>query len=262
MNKESLVHDSAHTHVQGCSEFISDRPKQEGELVVDFVYSPFAHAKIKSIELDIAKKIPGVEALFTASDIPHNRWGTVEQDQPFLASEYCQYAGEPIVLVAATNKEALQAARNAIHIEFEQLDAILSIEEALRQNSFLLQGALGSSQKIIAGQLQELEAVFTSATNQLLGVFVSAGQEHLYFETQSVVVYPLEDGGVMEIHASTQHPTEVQHVVAHMLGIQLHQVVCIVKRMGGGFGGKESQAAHFAALAALVAYKTKRAARL
>ncbi|MBF0298571.1 MAG: molybdopterin-dependent oxidoreductase [Oligoflexia bacterium] len=253
--------DLAYTHVTGESEFIDDRLKFPNELVVDFVYSPVARGKIKKIDFKDALQVDGVVGIYTHKDIHHNAWGGVVADQPILAATEVNYIGEPVVVVAAENILSAKKAKKLIKIEIETSETegeskILDIDTAIKNNYFL-----GSPQKIETG---DVDAVLKTSPHTFKGVFENGGQEHFYFETQSTVAY-LKDGdngGVLELHSSSQHPTEVQHVVAHALGLKQHQVVCIVKRMGGGFGGKEAQASHYAALAALVAYKSGRPARL
>ncbi len=249
----SAHHDSSELHVTGSSEYIDDRPFTHGEVHVDVFVSSVAKAKIKSLDLSLAKEIPGILGLYTAKDIPHNTWGTIFKDQPFLADQTVEYVGEPIVIIAAETKQALHHAKNKIKIEFEYLSPILKLDEAIQKKEFI-----GPLRKIQRGQPDE---AFAKAEHQLTGEIEIAGQDHFYLESQACIAYPKEDGQI-EIHASSQHPTEVQHLVCEALGLKNHQVVCIVKRMGGGFGGKESQAAPFAVYASLVAQKLKRPARL
>lgn len=253
MKAQSLPHDSAKGHVSGESEFIDDRPLLKGEVHVGILYSPVAHGILKNIDLKKASALPGIVGLFTAKDFVHNTWGPIVQDQPLLAYDKILYLGEPLVVIAAEDTKTLALAKSVIHLEIEELPPILSIDEAKHQQFFL-----GESLLIQTGNATE---ALQKSPHRLSGVFESAGQEHFYLESQAAIAYPME-GQALEIHSSSQHPTEVQHVTAHALGLPYHQVVSIVKRMGGGFGGKESQASHMAALAALVAHKTRRPARL
>lgn len=245
--------DAAVTHVSGESIYIDDRPPQKNELHVAVLISPHAHAKIVSIDASAVLTLPGVAGVYSAKDFAHNRWGTIFEDQPFLAEEVCQYAGEPYLLIAADNPTTLRKARQLIKVEFEELEPILSIDKAIEREQFI-----GPTRTIKKG---DVEKAFREAPHQLAGTIEMGGQDHFYLESQASIAYPGENGQ-MEIHSSSQHPTEVQHVVAHALGIKYHQVISTVKRMGGAFGGKESQAAQFAAMAALVAQKTGRPARL
>jgi xanthine dehydrogenase large subunit len=249
----SLPHDNAHTHVTGESEYVDDRPKMHNELFMDVFYSTRAHATIKNLDFTEVLKSPKVVAVYTGRDVHHNLWGTIFKDQPLLAVDKVQFAGEPIAIIVAETMEAAQRAKQKVIIEYVDIDSVLSIEKAKAVKSFI-----GDRRKIERG---EVDASMKSAPHTLKGSIFIQGQDHFYLESQVTIAYPLEDGQ-MEIHSSSQHPTETQHVVAHSLGIPDKDVVCQVKRMGGGFGGKESQAAPFAAMAALAASKLKRPVRI
>jgi xanthine dehydrogenase large subunit len=248
-----LPHDNAHTHVTGESQFVDDRPMHKSELYCEVLYSPFAHAQIKSVNFDEALKQKNIVAGFTAKDLPHNRWGTIFQDQPILAEKEVQFAGEPVALLVGDNLAELQYAKSLVKIQYEELPWISSIDEALEKNSFI-----GDARIISRGNIQE---ALNNSPLQREGVLKIKGADHFYLESQATIAYPLEDGQI-EVHSSSQHPTETQHVVAHTLNIPEKDVVCVVKRMGGGFGGKESQAAPFAAMAAFCAQKLQRPVRL
>jgi xanthine dehydrogenase large subunit len=249
----NVPHDSARGHVTGESMYIDDFPVMPGELIVDFVWSPFAHARIRSVDFAEAARLPGVVALYTHQDLVHNLLGPIVHDEPLLAEEVCTFIGQPIVVIAAETREAILAAKRAVKIEFEELPPILTIDEAIAAQSFI-----GETRYIRRG---DVEAALASAEHVLEGVFRNAGQDHFYLESQAAIVYPGEHGSLI-VHSSTQHPTEVQETIAHLLGIDMSQVVVNTKRMGGAFGGKEAQATHPAAMAALVARTTKRPARI
>lgn len=249
----SLPHDNAHTHVTGESEYVDDRPVMHNELFVDVFYSTRAHARIKNLDFTQVLAQPKVIAVFTGRDMPHNLWGTIFKDQPVLATDLVQFAGEPIALIVAESMEAAQRAKQKVIIEYVDLDPVLSIDKAKEVKSFI-----GDKRKIERGEVDE---AMNKAPHKLTGKILIQGHDHFYLESQATIAYPLEDGQI-EIHSSSQHPTETQHVVAHSLGIPDKDVVVQVKRMGGGFGGKESQAAPFAAMAALCAKKLKRPIRL
>jgi xanthine dehydrogenase large subunit len=249
----SAHHDSAELYVSGNAEYIDDRPLTAGEVHVDVFCSTHAKAKILSIDLSEAKKIRGVLGLYTAKDIAHNIWGTIFKDQPFLADQQVEYYGEPIVVIAAETKAALLAAKKKIQVQYQALPATLKIDQAIQNKEFI-----GPLRKIVRGNPEE---ALQNSEFRLKGEIEIAGQDHFYLESQACIAYPKEDQQI-EIHASSQHPTEVQHLVCEALGLKHHQVVCVVKRMGGGFGGKESQAAPFAVYAALVAQSLNRPARL
>lgn len=246
-------HDSAVAHVTGDAEYIDDRPFVQGEVYVDVFYSPVSHGKITNLDTSEAMKVDGVVAIYTANDLKHNLWGSIFHDQPFLAEDKVQFVGEPIAIIASENKHNLIEAKQKINIEIETLKSIYTIEEAITTKNFI-----GPQRAIKKG---EPEKALNDCPHKLKGVMKIAGQDHFYLESQASIAYPKEDGQI-EIHASSQHPTEVQHLVAEALGLKQHQVVCVVKRMGGAFGGKESQAAPFSVFTALVAHKLNRPARL
>lgn len=241
------------THITGESIFIDDIPPMKGEVQVSYVGSPVASGILKKIDSTAALKIPGVLAVYTAEDIHHNLWGTIVQDQPLLVEKEIGYCDEPICIVVAETKAALEAGRKAIKLTIEEKKPLLSLSEAIEKKSFL-----HSPTPFRKG---DVEKAFRSAPYKLSGVFEIGGQEHFYLESQAALVYP-EDGQKIKIISSSQHPTETQHLVAEAIGLPFHQVVCEVKRMGGAFGGKESQAAPFAAMAALAAHQLKRPARI
>ncbi len=251
--KISAPHDSAKTHVTGLSQFIEDYPPIRGELYIGIATSPVARGQLQDIDFSEAAKMDGVHSFYKASDFQHNCWGANVKDQPILASEQISYVGEPIALVAAVNQQVADRAAEKIKLMIEKQDAILTIKEARRQGSFF--------QEPVIYQCGNFKEVLEQAPHVLEGAFYCKGQDHFYLESQSVITFPDENDELL-VHSSTQHPSEVQHVVAHSLGLSLNQVVCQVKRMGGAFGGKESQASHYAALCALVSHKTKKIARL
>ncbi|HEX7706481.1 MAG TPA: xanthine dehydrogenase molybdopterin binding subunit [Thermoanaerobaculia bacterium] len=250
---KDVPHDSARGHVTGESLYVDDLPALPGELLVDFVWCPHAHARIVSIELDAAKRIDGVAGVYTFRDLHHNLFGPIATDEPLLAEKVCTFRGQPVVVVAAESREALMAGKAAVRIAYEELSAILTIEEAIAAESFM-----GEPRVIRRG---DVDGALAAAEHVIDGVFENGGQDHFYLESQAALVHPGENGS-LTIHSSTQHPTEVQEVIAHLLGIDMSQVVVNTKRMGGAFGGKESQATHPAAMAALVARSTRRSARI
>lgn len=249
-----LPHDSAWGHVSGRAPFIDDLPPIAGELHVSFVGSPVACGEITRIDCTAALKIQGVIACYTAADVEgHNLFGLIVADDPFLAEHEVLYVGQPVVVVAAETPEALAAARRAVIVECDEKPAVLSIKQSIRENRYL-----GPVRRIARGRVDEN---LDRAPHRLHGTFTSRGQEQFYLESQAAIAYPGEQGQLV-VHSSTQNPTEIQAVVAEVLGLGQHQVVCICKRMGGAFGGKETQAAIPAIMAALVAHKTGRAARV
>jgi len=249
----NVPHDSARGHVSGESIYVDDMPPARGELVVDFVWSPVAHGRIRAIDLDAARRIDGVVALLTHGDLAHNRFGAIIQDELLLAEDEVTFIGQPVVVVAAETRAALRAAKLAVALDIEKLEPVFTIDEAKRRKQFI-----GKTMHIVRG---DAEGAFAAAKHILEGQFRNGGQDHFYLEGQAAIAVPGEFDQLV-VHSSTQNPSEVQEVIAHLLGLQLNQVVVVTKRMGGGFGGKECQATHPAAIAALVAHKTKRPARL
>jgi xanthine dehydrogenase large subunit len=250
---KDVPHDSARGHVTGESIYIDDMPPMPGELLVDFVWSPYAHARIRNIDFGDALSLPGVVALYTYRDLAHNELGPIFHDEPLLVEEVCTFRGQPIVVIAAESRQAINAAKRAITIDYEELTPILTIDDAIAAQSFI-----GETRYIRRG---DADAALAAAEHVLEGVFRNGGQDHFYLESQAALVYPGEHGS-LTVHSSTQHPTEVQEVIAHLLGIDMSQVVVNTKRMGGAFGGKEAQATHPAVMASLVARTTKRPARI
>lgn len=252
-NPHDLPHDAAHLHVTGEAVYIDDRPPLPGELFVGLVVSPHAKATIIKIDTSHAQTSPGINAVLTAHDLAHNAWGSIIADQPLLATTQVNYVGEVVAVVAGVSKEAVQKALPLVRVNYEQQQPILSIKEAIEQQSFI-----GTTKEIATG---DVDTALAASPHTLSGTITLKGAEHFYLENQTAIAYPQEDGG-LEIHSSTQHPTEVQMMVAECLGLPHSAVVCIAHRLGGGFGGKETQAAPFAVYAALVAHHSKKPARL
>jgi len=250
-----LPHESATLHVTGTAAYTDDLPAIAGQLHVDFVGSEIAAGRIKRIDIRAAKRIEGVAAVLTSADLPahRNRFGPIFQDEPFLAREAVAYIGQPVVVIAAEDPAVVRRARQAVVIQYEPHAAILSIDDAVTAESYI-----GPKRTIRRG---DVDSAFAKAAHRLSGTFRSGGQEQLYFESQACIAIAGE-GGSIEIISSTQNPTETQAVVAEALGLSMHQVVCQCKRMGGGFGGKETQSAIPAVIAALVASITGRSARV
>tara|TARA_B110001454_G_scaffold218991_1_gene249039 strand:- start:80292 stop:82652 length:2361 start_codon:yes stop_codon:yes gene_type:complete len=250
---KSAYHDSGRSYVVGKAEYIDDRPLVHGEVFVDVFYSPVAYGKIKKLDFTACLAMPEILGVYTHKDLKHNLWGSIFHDQVFLAEDQVQYVGEPIAIIASTKRDIFHEAKAKIKLEIEELEPTLDLQKAIDTKFFI--GPLRTIQR------GDVDDALKSAPNKLKGDIEIAGQEHFYLESQASIAYPKEDDQI-EIHSSSQHPTEVQHLVAEALGLRHHQVVCVVKRMGGAFGGKESQAAPFAVFAALVAQKLKRPARI
>ncbi|MDB5775439.1 MAG: xdhB [Herbaspirillum sp.] len=247
-------HESAVLHVLGEAAYTDDLPELQGTLQAAFGLSQKAHARIKALDLDAVKSAPGVVAVLTARDIPGvNDCGPVIHDDPVLADGVVQYVGQPIFVVVADSYEhARQAARMA-RIEYEELPAIFTPQQARQAQSYVL-----PPMRLQRGDFRQ---AFEKAPHKVRGTLFVGGQEQFYLEGQIAYAIPKEDRGMLLL-ASTQHPSEMQHVVAKVLGLQSHHVVVECRRMGGGFGGKESQSALWCAAAALCAARLKRPVKL
>ncbi|MFL6521236.1 MAG: xanthine dehydrogenase molybdopterin binding subunit [Chthoniobacterales bacterium] len=250
----SFPHESAHKHVTGEAIYVDDVAQSQSMLEVWPVCSPHAHAKILRRDVSAARVMPGISAVLLAEDIPGlNDVGAVRHDEILLADTEVLYHGHIVALVVGETQELCRAAAAKIIVDFEPLPAIFTIEEAIDAGSFHsdphfirrgdVSSALATAEKILEGEMS-------------LG-----GQDHFYLETNAAWAETGEDGTVF-ISSSTQHPSEVQHIVAHLLDLPMHSVVVECPRMGGGFGGKETQAAMLASLAALAATKTGRKVRV
>lgn len=248
----SLKHDSAPLHVAGTALYADDVAEPAGMLHLAFGRSVHAHAGIVGMDLDAVKAVPGVVAVFTATDIPgDNNVAPVARDDRMLAVDEVVFMGQPLFLVAATSAKAARVAAKLGRIVYEPRAPILTIAEAKAAGSLI-----EASQVMRRGDMGAMEA----GPHRLSGALEIGGQDHFYLEGQISVATPQEQGGV-HILCSTQHPSEVQHLVAHLLHVNAADVTVEVRRMGGGFGGKETQASLFAAAAALVAAKTGRPAK-
>lgn len=249
-----LKHESADKHVSGEAVYIDDRLEFPNQLHVYARMSEHAHARILRIDLAPCYQIPGVALAITAADVPGQLdIGAVLPGDPLLADGKVQYLGQPVLAVAATSLDAARRAAQAALIEYEPLEAILDVREALRREHFI---SPSHSHK-----LGDADAALAAAPHRLQGELAIGGQEHFYLETQVASVLPTEDGGML-VYSSTQNPTEVQKQVAEVLGVSMNRVTVDMRRMGGGFGGKESQAGMPAALCAVFAHLTGRPVKM
>jgi xanthine dehydrogenase large subunit len=250
-----LPHDAAPLHVTGQARYVDDIPLPVNALHLAFGLSEVAHGRIVSLNLDAVRNAPGVVAVLTAGDLPHeNDVSPSPSPEPMLAEGMVHYIGQPIFLVAAeTHLQARKAVRLA-KIEYEELPAILTVDEALAANSRFEDGPRIYQKGDAAEAIEAAKHVVT-------GSMEIGGQEHFYLEGQAAVALP-QEGGDMIVHSSSQHPTEIQHKVAHALGRPMNAVRVEVRRMGGGFGGKESQGNALAVACAVVAELTGRPASM
>ncbi|CAB3775961.1 putative xanthine dehydrogenase subunit D [Paraburkholderia caffeinitolerans] len=243
----SRAHESAHLHVSGRATYTDDIPLVGGTLHAALGLSQKAHARIVSMELAKVRATPGVVAVLTAGDIPGvNDCGPIIHDDPILADGVVQYVGQPMFIVVATSHDiARQAARRA-EVQYEELPAVLTAQQARAAEQYVL-----PPMKLARGDASTRAA---RAAHRHEGEMLLGGQEQFYLEGQIAYAVPKDDDG-MHVLCSTQHPSEMQHLVAHVLGVHSHNVLVECRRMGGGFGGKESQSGIFACCAALAAWK-------
>ncbi len=254
-SEENIVyHDSAIKHVTGKSIYINDMDESSCMLHGKVVYSPHAHAQILSVNIDKALQIKGVHAILNYKDIPGaNQMGPVVHDEPCLAENIVTFIGQAILLIAAESKEIAVEAEKLIEIEYKPLTSVTTLEEAIANNMFL------SVPRII--QRGNADEAMKQAQHVLKGTLKTGAQEHWYLETQCSMCIPDEMNEMM-VFSSTQNPNETQAIVAKILGIPRNEVVVEVRRMGGAFGGKETQGNHTAAWAALLASYTKRPVKI
>lgn len=254
MKSTAIPHESARLHVTGEAVYVDDILVSQQLLVGRVVYSPHAHARIKSFDLSEAKKVPGVHAVLCYRDIPgHNQMGPVVKDEVCLAEDKVVCVGQAMFLIAAETEDQCLEAERLITLEYEPLEPILTIEQAIEKNSLM-----GPPAKIERGNV---EAALKSSPHVLRGELRTGAQEHWYLESQVCLCIPGE-GRETNVFSSTQHPSETQALIAELLGIGKHEVVVEVRRMGGAFGGKETQANHTACWAALLCWATKRPVKI
>jgi len=251
---KSVKHDSAPKHVSGEAVYVDDRLEFPNQLHIYARMSDRAHARIVRIDTAPCYEVPGVAIAITAQDVPGQLdIGAVLPGDPLLADSKVEYIGQPVIAVAADSLETARKAAMAAIIEYEDLEPVLDVVEALHKKHFVLDSHThkrGDSATALA-----------SAPRRLQGSLHIGGQEHFYLETQVSSVMPTEDGGMI-VYTSTQNPTEVQKLVAEVLGVSMNKIVIDMRRMGGGFGGKETQAAGPACMCAVIAHLTGRPTKM
>lgn len=250
------VHASAFKQVTGEAVYCDDIPKYSNELYLTLVTSTKAHAKVLSIDPSEALAMEGVHRFFSAADLTdeQNACGPVFHDEFVFWKDLVTSQGQIIGAVVADNQAIAQKAARKVKVAYEELSPIIvTLEDAIKKESFYP----GYPKGIVQG---DIEKGFQQAKHIIEGDCRMGGQEHFYLETQACVAVP-KDSDELEVFSSSQHPTEIQQHVAHALGIPSCKVVSRVKRMGGGFGGKESRAAMVAIPVALAAYKLQRPVR-
>jgi len=250
-----LPHDAARLHVTGDARYIDDVPMPAGTLHLAFGLSEIAKGRITGMDLAAVRSARGVVAVLTADDLPFaNDVSPSIHDEPLLATGDVHYRGQPLFLVVATSHLAARKAARLGSIAYEEDTAILTIDQALAAESRFEDGPRVWTKG-------DVEAALATAPHRLQGQIEIGGQEHFYLEGQAALALP-QEGGDMVVHSSTQHPTEIQHKVADALGLPMHAVRCEVRRMGGGFGGKESQGNALAVACAVAASATGRPCKM
>jgi len=250
----ALPHDSAHLHVTGRASYTDDLPEPRDLLHVAVGMSSVAHAEVGDIDLSDVLAAPGVVDICIASDISgDNNFGPIIADDPIFATDLVQYVGQPVFAVAATTVDAARKATSLANIDYSALDAILDPLTAVEKKSFVL-----PSETLVRG---DPDAALKAAPHRASRRVFLGGQDQFYLEGHIAMAVPEEDNRLL-IYSSTQHPDEVQMLVAHATRRPANDVTVICRRMGGAFGGKESQAALIACIAALAADKTGRACKL
>ena len=244
----SVRHESAEKHVSGEAQYIDDRLEFPNQLHVYARLSERAHARLVKVDTSPCLAIPGVRLVITHEDLPALKdIGPLVPGDPLLAIDKVEYVGQPVLAVAACDLETARRAAMAAVIEYEELEPVLDVVEALRKRHFVLDSH--------THQRGDSTTALATAPHRLQGTLHIGGQEHFYLETQVASVMPGEDGSML-VYSSTQNPTEVQKLVAEVLGVPMAKVVVDMRRMGGGFGGKETQAAGPACLCAIIARLT------
>jgi len=247
-------HDSARKHVAGTAVYTDDIPEPPGTLQVYIAMSTRAHARLVRLDVAAVRHAPGVACVLTAADVPgRNDVSPIAGDDPMFAEGLVQYVGQSLFAVAAETIGQARSAAALASVDYEDLPAIIDIDQAMAASSLL-----GPPRTMRRG---DAAAAIAAAPHRVAGRLHVGGQEHFYLEGQVALAVPGEDDD-MTVHASSQHPSEIQHKVAHVLGVPSNAVTVEVRRMGGGFGGKESQGNLLAAVAALVAKRARRPAKV
>ncbi|MDX1473036.1 MAG: xanthine dehydrogenase molybdopterin binding subunit [Reinekea sp.] len=250
----SIKHDSAVAQVTGRAHYVDDTPVPADCLYAYPVMSTITCGRIQKIDTRVALNCPGVVKILSADDIPGKKdIGPIFPGDVLLAEQDISYHGQPILLVVATSYEVARKAARLVQVDYLKADPLLDIQQAIASKDWVR-----PPQTFVRG---DIDQGFASAPHRLQGELSIGGQEHFYLEGQVALTAPTDDGGIF-VKSSTQHPTEVQHLVAEVLGKPFNAVTVEMRRMGGGFGGKETQAAPWAVLAALATYHTGKACKV
>jgi len=249
--------ESAALHVTGRATYIDDIPEPEGTAHGVVALSSLPHARVRRIDVSDAAAAPGVIAVLTAPDIPGvNSHAPRVGVDPILVDDEITCAGQPVALVVATTRTAAERGAALVRVDAEPLPVVLDPRAARAVDSQVI-----PPMRMVQPSDDVVDAALAAGAHRLQGSVVMGGQEHFYLETMIALATPLDDGAIV-VRSSTQHPTEVQHVTAKALGLPYHRVRVECRRMGGAFGGKESQAAQVAALAALAAMRLQRSVKV
>jgi xanthine dehydrogenase large subunit len=248
-------HDSAHKHVTGKADYIDDMPEPSGLLHAALGMTDRAHARIIDMDLSAVRSYPGVVAVLTAKDMPASNdiSSAHKDDEPVLAKDLVEFHGQAAFAVIAETRSAARHAARLARIEYEDLPFATSVAEAKAAGGALVTEPLTLRRG-------DADAALAKSPRRLQGKMEIGGQEHFYLEGHISLAIPGEDDE-MTVWCSTQHPTEIQHMVSKVLGVPSNAVTVQVRRMGGGFGGKETQGNQFAAIAAVAARKLGRAVK-
>jgi xanthine dehydrogenase large subunit len=251
---QAMPHDSAFKHVQGAADYIDDILEPEGTLHVAVGGSPAARGRIVAMDLAKVRAYPGVHCVITAKDVPgKNDISPANADEPVFAAEHVMFHGQPVFAVVAATRDIARRAAVLAVIEIERERPNVTVDQGLDSGEVVL-----PDYAFVSG---DADATLARAPHRLNGVLRIGGQEHFYLEGQVAFAVPGEDNDML-VYSSTQHPSEVQHIVARVLAMADSFVTCQVRRMGGGFGGKETQATQWAVIAALAARVTGRPCKL
>ncbi|KAF1842806.1 xanthine dehydrogenase/oxidase [Cucurbitaria berberidis CBS 394.84] len=258
---KQVAHLSALKQCTGEALYLDDEPRLDRELFGGLVMSTKAHAKILSIDWERALEMPGVVGYINRNSIPAdvNVWGSIKKDEPFFAEDKVLFHGQVIGMVYADSALEAQAAARAVKVEYEVLQPILTIDEAIAAESFFPHGKFLRKRLAIDDKMED---AFARCDRIFEGVTRLGGQEHFYLETNAALSIPTGEDGAMEVWSSTQNTMETQEFVSSVLGVPSNRINARVKRMGGGFGGKESRSVPFAVYTAIAARKEKRPVRI
>ena len=251
---KALPHDSAHLHVSGTAAYTDDLPEPRDLLHLAVGMSSVPHARFGEVDLSAVLATEGVVDVCTAADISgENNYGSIVKDDPIFAAGLVQYVGQPVFAVAANTVDAARRAARKAKIDYDELKAILDPLTAVEEGSFVL-----PSETLVRG---DPDQALAAAPHRVQRRVTVGGQDQFYLEGHIAMALPQEDGGLL-VYSSTQHPDEIQRIIGHATRRDAKDVVVICRRMGGAFGGKESQAALIGVVAALAADKTGRPCKL